>query len=226
VRIRKLGLLALGQTPRDDVTPTLLAFMGEGAAIVERGGLDGLSGEGIAEIQATGGEAAIETRLRDGRPVALAKARLMPRLAAAADRLHEECELVLLLCSGEFPELARAFPRLLEPIRIIRGVVGAAARGRRLGVVGPESDMDAAPSQWRPYAPDVVCSAASPYGRAESVAEGIAAAARDLAARGARVILLDDMGFTETHRAIAENASGVATMCATTLTAAALREAL
>jgi protein AroM len=132
----------------------------------------------------------------------------------------------MLLCSGEFPELARSFPGLLEPIRVVRGVVSAAARDRRLGVIGPESDMAAAPGQWRPYAPDVVCSAASPYGRPESVAAGIEVAACDLASRGARVILLDDMGFTEAHRGLAEGASGLPAMCATTLTAAALREIL
>jgi protein AroM len=219
---RRLGLLALGETPRHDITPTLCALIGEGASILQRGGLDGLSPAQIEAMRARPGEPLIETRLRDGRPIGLDKARLMPRLHEAAAWLESECGIVMILCSGDFPELRQAFPRLILPLRIARGAVGAVCAGRRLGIVGPESDLAEAPAQWAPYCGSTDCEAASPYGPAQAPAQAAAA----LAARGCEIILLDDMGFTETHRQEAAAASGIPVLCPTSLAASVLRELL
>lgn len=159
----RLGVLALGQTPRDDVLPTLRMFLGSQVELIERGALDGLDSVGLDAYRARPGESALETRLRGGAPIALSKTLLMPRLIATAAQLADVCDALLLRCSGEFPALAAACPGIIEPIRILRGAVNAAAAHRRLGLIGPASDLAEAPTQWRPYAPDVICAPASPY---------------------------------------------------------------
>lgn len=217
-----IGLLTLGQSPREDVTPTLRALLGRSVPILERGGLDGLDGDGLRELMARNGETPLETRLRTGAAIGLSREAMLPRLAAAAAELGRSCQHVVLLCSGEFPALAAAFPRLIQPIRILRGAVAALAGHRTLGIIGPEADLEEAPAQWRPYAGRVICAPASPYGDPAAMA----AAGRDLAARGADLVLMDDMGFSDRHRRAVARAARIPVLCATTVTARVLRELL
>jgi protein AroM len=220
--VRKLGLLTLGQTPREDVTPTLLSILGKSVQIVERGGLDGLSESGLRAVMAREGEPQLETRLLSGGAIALCREALLPRLIAAGQQLARECDIILLLCSGEFPALAEACPTLIQPIQILRGAIHAVARNRLLGLIGPESDLEAAPSQLAPYAPKVICAPASPYEPIEVAVR----AGRDLCERGAEVIYMDDMGFSEEHRAAVVRVAQRPVLCATTLTARVLCEFL
>jgi protein AroM len=215
-----LGLLALGETPRDDVVPTLQHILGETVHILELGGLDGLTQETVEALVARDGETPVDTRLRNGAAITLSKERIIPHLIQAAEQLATHCSSVLLLCSGEFPALAEACPKLIEPVRILRGVVAAAARYRTLGLVGPASDMYRAQAQWGSYAPNLVCVAASPYESRESLKE----ASRQLVESDVEVVFLDDMGFSEEHRSIVAEMTGLPTMCATTITARVLRE--
>ena len=216
-----LGLLTLGQSPRADVTPAFRAVLGDAVRILERGALDGLEGEALHQLRALPPEPALETRLRSGAPIGLRKAALLPLLETAARALAAECDAVLLLCSGAFPALEDSCPELIQPVHLLRGAVRALCRQRRLGVIGPASDLDAAPDQWAPFAARVVCSPASPY---EPVA-ATAVAARALVRAGAQVVLLDDLGFGLEHRAAAA-ACGVPVLCATTLAARTLLEIL
>ena len=158
-----LGVLTLGQSPRRDVTPTLQVILGEAVRIREAGGLDGLSPAAIDALTPRAGEVPIETRLNTGKAILLSKARLLPRLVAAAEALQANCQRVLLLCSGNFPDLTAACPGIIQPVTLLRGIVGAVAREKTLGVIGPASDMARAPDQWAPLAGRVICAAASPY---------------------------------------------------------------
>lgn len=223
-RMITIGLLTLGQAPRTDIEPTFRAVLGDGVAFSQRGALDGLKGCDCVELGPTEGESGIETCVRglDGsvRGVLVAKRLLLPRLIAAGLKLAEECDALVLLCSGRFPALKRAVPRLIEPIVVVRSVVAALAGHGRLCIIGPESDMEAAPAQWRPYAAQVFTAAASPYDGQEALVR----AALRAQTLGADYILLDDMGFTEQQRQTARKASGLPTLNATSITARVLQE--
>ncbi|HML59490.1 AroM family protein [Solidesulfovibrio sp.] len=219
-----LGILTLGQAPRTDIEPTFRAILGDRIAFMQRGALDGLGDGECARLGPEAGESGIETclRKRDGvvRGVLVAKRLLLPRLIAAGRKLEAECDALVLLCSGRFPELKRAIPRLIEPITVIRSVVAALAGQGHLCVIGPASDMDAAPAQWRSYAARVSTAAASPYGGQETL---VRAALRARTA-GADYVLLDDMGFTEPQRRTVRDASGLPTLSATSITARIFQE--
>lgn len=223
-RASRLGILTLGQSPRDDITPSFRAILGETVEFAEAGGLDGL---GTAELEAflpRHGEQATETRIvdSDGTPTAILVSRtpLMDRLAAAFELLEKRCACTVLLCSGEFPDLAARCPGLIQPVTLIRPLVKALAQGRKFGIAGPESDMDAAPAQWKPYAGGVLCEAASPYDPLRNTTEACAR----LRERGADIVLLDDMAFSEDTRRLASIASGLPVLCASTIAARALVE--
>lgn len=219
-----LGILTLGQAPRTDIEPTFRAILGDGVAFLQRGALDGLGQDACARLAPVAGESGIETCVRKGGGavcgVLVAKRLLLPRLLAAGQALETECDALLLLCSGRFPALKRAIPRLIEPITVIRSVVAALAGHGHLCVIGPQSDMATAPDQWRPYAARVSTAAASPYGEREALVR----AALRAQAGGADAILLDDMGFTEPQRRIVRDASGLPTLSATSITARVLQE--
>lgn len=222
----RLGILTLGQSPRIDVEPTLRAILGREVQFVQRGGLDGMSRESIEKLAPADGEPCIETCvLSDGgdpEGVCVAKRHLLPRLTVAAQELDAQCDVFFLLCSGEFQDLKQAVPRLIEPIVFIRSVVAAVAGHAHLCVIGPESDIAAAPAQWRPYAADVSTAVSSPYDGKERLSD----AARKARASGADYILLDDMGFTEEQRQQVRSVSGIATLNATSITARVLQELL
>ena len=71
------------------------------------------------------------TRMQDGVEVQVAKRHVIPRLQACIDRLGAEVDVIVLLCTGHFPEFRSVVP-LLEPQglvdRIVQAVVGPAGR--------------------------------------------------------------------------------------------------
>lgn len=219
-----LGILTLGQAPRTDIEPTFRAILGDRIAFRQRGALDGLGAGDCARLTPAEGEPGIETCLRKQngvvRGVLVAKRLLLPRLIAAGQELDAECDALLLLCSGRFPMLKRAIPRLIEPITVIRSVVATLAGHGHLCVIGPESDMAAAPEQWSSSAARVSTAAASPYDGQEALVR----AAFRAKTVGADYVLLDDMGFTELQRRTVRDTSGLPTLSATSITARILQE--
>lgn len=78
----------------------------------------------------------LHTRLRDGSAVSVSRAAIMPLLQGCLERLEdEEANPIVLLCTGEFPEL-RSQALLIEPDRLLVNLVRA-LRPRRLGVLVP-----------------------------------------------------------------------------------------
>lgn len=217
-----LGLLAIGQTPRDDLWPTLRAILGEDVHIRQAGGLDGLTWGAIEDLIAREGEVPLETRLRSGRPIVVSRERIIPYLVSAGRALQRQCGVVMLLCSGNFPVLTEACPGLIEPGRLLHSVVAALARNRRVGLIGPASDLERAAEVWQGDAPAFIAASASPYGDHERLLQ----AAAELAEGGAELLVLDDMGFTMDHQDAVAATTGLPVLCATTLAARLLCEIL
>lgn len=218
----ELGLLTVGESPREDVEATLRALLGDRLAVVHAGALDGLDGSERAALAPGPGETPFETRLADGSAVIVAKERLLPLLLARIDRELAGCRIVLLLCSGSFDGLRDHCPRLIEPKPILRAVVAAAAAGRVLGVIGPDTDVPHMPGSWGAVAGGLRCAAASPYGDDRQ----LVAAAHEVVRQGADVVLLDCIGFSDRHRDLVADTVQQPVICATTVIARLLPELL
>ena len=200
MRERTLGTLTIGQAPRPDVAPIIEAHLPPGVRCIHKGVLDGLPRAEIdARYQPEGGEPELVTRLQDGSVVLLSRARMQGGLQQALHALEDQgCEIILILCTGSFDGLTTRRAWLIEPDRIIPGMVAGLLQHRRLGIVVPVASQIASESgKWRALAHTPIFAAASPY---TDTADALADAAKQLRGRGAEAILLDCIGFTERHR--------------------------
>lgn len=196
----KLGTLTIGQAPRADITPILDDVLDTRLARRHAGVLDGLSRAEIERDFATEpGKPMLITKLLDGSAVVIGRARTEAAAQAKLAMLEAEgCSTILMLCTGHFASLTTEKARLVEPDRILPPSVAALVQGAQLGIVVPlPEQISSEAGKWAPLGRAPLYAAASPYGGGGiSVAE----AARDLAGRGAQILLMDCMGFVERHR--------------------------
>jgi len=218
--MRRLGILTIGQSPRTDVTPLLAGLIG-GAELVEAGALDGVADAEVATLAPAPGEYVLVTRLRDGRQAVVGRERIRSYVQRALDRLAPQVDVVLFLCTGEFPPL-RADRLLIEPSRLLHHIVSGVAGGRPLGVLVPLPEQaEEARQRWQDAGRVTAVAAASPYGDAD-----FSRAARTLREAGAELIVMDCMGYTPEHRRQVVAAAARPAILAGTVVAAVARELL
>lgn len=196
----KLGTLTIGQAPRTDITPILDAVLDAGLLRIHTGVLDGLGRSEIErDFAPVPGQPLLITRLLDGSSVVIDRARTEAAAQHKLDALEAEgCTAILMLCTGHFEKLATRKARFLEPDRILPPTVAALTRGARLGIVVPLAEqIDSEAGKWTSLDPAPVYAAASPY---QGDLDAVTLAARDLRGRGAEILLMDCMGFVESHR--------------------------
>src|SRR5436853_948069 len=200
MREKLLGTLTIGQAPRPDVVPIIDRHVPAEVRRIHRGVLDGLSDAEIdARYMAGPGEAALVTRLKDGRIVELSRRRMREGVEEALAALEAAgCDVILILCAGTFDGLECKKAWLVEPDHIIPGMVAGLVERRQLGVIVPiASQIGSEAGKWRVLHRPPIFAAASPYGATE---DALVDAGKKLKAQAADAILLDCIGFTERHR--------------------------
>lgn len=205
--MRKLGTLTIGQAPRSDITPILDASIGSDLPRRHAGVLDGLSRAEIdRDFAPQPGAAVLITKLLDGNSVIIDRNRTEAAAQAKIAMLEAEgCSTILMLCTGHFESLTAGRAQLIEPDRILPPTVAALTQGAQLGIIVPLAEQIASEAgKWAGLARRPLYAAASPYG---GPGPSLADAARDLARRGATVLLMDCMGFVEAHRRTAAEAA-------------------
>ena len=210
-----LGLVTIGQSPRGDLTGELTAYLPAGTTLLERGAIDGLNQSAIASLAPDADEDTLTSRLRDGEPVLLGRHRLVPRLEEAISGLEQQgAEASLLVCTGSFPPLRHGRPLLDAERLLVSGVCSVAHGTGQLGVVVPlPAQLDALSRRWQQaLGAPVLADHADPYAR--GAADAIPAAAGRLSRRGARLAVLDCMGYTEAQREAAAVCAGIPVLLA------------
>jgi protein AroM len=210
-----LGVVTIGQSPRTDLTGELAAYLPAGTSLLERGALDDLSSSAIAALAPDADEDTLTSRLRDGEPVVLDRRRLVPRLEEAISALEREgTEVNLLVCTGTFPPLRHKRPLLDAERLLVSGAGAVVHRSGPLGVVVPlPAQQDVLSKRWRrALGAPVLIDNADPY--ADDAADAIPAAVGRLACRGARMALLDCMGYAEASRKAAAARAGIPVLLA------------
>ena len=214
-RKRVLGLVTIGQSPRDDIMSQMLSLLPVGLDIRQVGALDGLTREQIAELAPGPQDYVLHTRLRDGSAVSVGRERIESLLQSCLKQLQDEgANPIVLLCTGEFPDL-RSDALLIEPDRLLVSVVGG-LRPRRAGVLVPlPSQIEAAAEKWRVLEAEVVFAAASPYGEQPELIR----AAEELEGHALDLVVMDCMGYTLAHRRVVTQATGKPVILASRLVA-------
>ena len=195
----QVTFVTIGQSPRDDIVPDILAMAGDGVAAREVGLLDDLDDAGIAGLAPADGEAALVSRLRDGREVQMSKAKVHARLDDTLARIEAGgTDLCVLLCTGEFAE-ARCKPALIAPSRLIDGMLAAlAGPDTALGVVVPLARQAAQFTEYRSLGRPATVTHATPYDPTANGHDRLDRAADTLADHD--LILLNCMGYSEAQR--------------------------
>jgi protein AroM len=171
----RVGMITIGQSPRQDVVPEVLRLVRRPLETVEAGALDGLDLGAVRALAPGAGDETLVTRMRDGSEVHLAKRHMVPRIQACIDRLAPSVEILVLLCTGRFPEFHSPRP-FLEPQALVDRIVQSlAGPGGAVGVLVPGAAQVAssrAKTAGYGLVPTVV--AASPYTRPEEVGRAAA----------------------------------------------------
>ncbi|MBH2957979.1 AroM family protein [Serratia marcescens] len=192
--------LTLGQAPRSDIMPLLSAYLPAGR-VRHVGLLDGLDAGQIAERYAPQqGDKLLVSRLLDGTQVTLDAARVESGLQQKIRELEAAgCQVILLLCTGEFGRLQAEQALLLEPDRIIPPLISAIVGVHRVGIVVPMAEQVGQQARkWRQLATPPSYAVASPYLADDAALEQAACA---LLRQGAEVVVLDCIGYHQRHRA-------------------------
>jgi protein AroM len=232
----RVGMVTIGQAPRVDVVPEMADLMGPGVETVERGALDGLTSAQIEALAPREGDGVLVTRLTDGRAVFLGKRAVTPRVQAKIAELEADgVDMIVLLCTGTFQGLLATRP-LVEPDKVLLGVLRGVRVAGRLGVVTPsERHVPQTEARWRGYGFDPVVAPASPYGVSEPTAAprtcadahgaaAVAGAVSAFRAGGVGLVLLDCMGFRRDAREHLRQAVGVPVVVANLLVARVVAE--
>jgi protein AroM len=217
-----VAFVTIGRSPRDDMIPELLQYLGT-SSIIEWGALDGLSRQEIDELKPAEGERMVVSRLESGDSVRMAKRHLDPRIQVGIKECEQRgADVVVVTCTSEFPRFEHTKP-LLVAGQLLRGVIPAVVGGCHLGVVCPDAaQVDFAVEEWSTYARKVSALVATPY--SEGAADFVGRCAEDLCAHGADYVFLDCMGYTREMQAAARNRVGNRVLLARTLVARVVGE--
>lgn len=214
-----LGLVTIGQSPRDDVVRSM--FGGGAPPLVQAGALDELDDVAIAALAPARDEHLLVTRLRDGREVTLGKGGLLPHVRAAVARVERAgTDIVCVACTGEFPALADT-ARVLYPDKLLTATVDALAPEGAIGVLMPhDGQRETMRRKWARTGRELILASASPYLADDALSLAVAQLARG----APRLVVMDCMGFDRATQARVRAACGVPALLANGLVGALLRE--
>lgn len=220
---RMLGIVTIGQAPRDDIAELFAAQAPAGTQVVLRGALDGLSDAEVDALPPLNGADTLYTRLRGGRDVRISKQAVIDRSPAALAALRADgCDAIVYACTGEFPPM-EGDENVLFPSRVLAGLAhGLLPRGR-LGLLVPFAEQgEKLAKKWARPGLDVFVEAVVPSAGREEVA----AAARRLAGHRPDLVALDCMSYTPTTKEILKSELKVPILLAITATGRVLSEVL
>jgi protein AroM len=218
----RLGMVTIGQAPREDVVPEMAELIGPGVEILEGGALDGLVRPEIARLAPEGDQEILVTRLADASSVFVAKEKITPLVQRRIDELEAAgAAMTVVLCTGAFKGL-RANRALVTPEKVLVGVLRGVSFPGRLGVICPSTrHVPQTEARWRGHGFDPVVVPLSPYDHGPD--PGAADLFREA---GVGLVLLDCMGFRRSARRELQDALGVPLVVANLLVARVVGEML
>ncbi|HYM69900.1 MAG TPA: AroM family protein [bacterium] len=210
----RIGMVTVGQAPRDDLVPAMQAMFTHAADVLQAGALDGLSPDQIRRLGPEPGEPGIAARLLDGSETLLSRAKIFPRVQACADRLRADgAEFLVILCGADWSAI-RSDVLVVNPGRVFPAIVSALAEGRRLGVIKPSAgQIEEAGRQFAERGIDSVVTAASPYTGVRRL-EDVRRAAVQLRAANVSLVWMTCVGMDEPMREIVRETVGVPVLLA------------
>jgi len=219
-----LGIVTIGQSPRDDIAAQFAAHTPTGTKVVLRGALDGLTDDEIAAHPPDNDADTLYTRLRGERDVKISKNFIIARSPAVLKTLRSDdrCEAIVYACTGEFPPMV-GDAGVLFPSRLLNGLSAALLPQGTLGLLLPLPEQAGKlMAKWSRPGLRVVAEALIPSADAT---EAAVAAAR-LKDKKPDLVAMDCMSYTPVTKATVKDVLGVPTILGITATARMLNEML
>ena len=215
----KIGMVTVGQSPRNDVISEIRGILGR-LEIVERGCLDELTREQIESLRPKEREPFLITLLRDGSSVQISREKATSLLQQHIKELeNKDVTLIILLCTGEFPNF-KSKKLIVKPGKLIQKIVqGMLTKEKKLGVIVPSSEqIEQAKKKWIDL--NAIVAVASPYQNLEKIEE----AAKTLQAKNVDLTVLDCIGYTRQMKQKVKEITGRPVILARTILARVSRE--
>ena len=221
---RVLGTVTIGQAPRVDVIPEIVGILGKDIIIRESGALDELTREEIACLAPKKGDYVLVTRLKDGSSVQVAERHITPRIVKKIEEhFARGIEVVLLLCTGEFPNFEEK-GLLLRPQKILFNAVAAIGEEQRIGILTPSADQkEHAEERWKKVSAHVRVVPASPY---VDPLNAVRRAAEQLQSWEAQLSVMDCIGYTREMQTLVRDITGKPVVLARSIAARTVHELL
>ncbi|GGO81729.1 hypothetical protein GCM10011348_21390 [Marinobacterium nitratireducens] len=203
---RHLVFLTIGQAPRHDMSQAIERELPPDLVIQHAGVLDGLDRAAISRRFASSeGRPWLISQLADGETVTLDAEAIERQLQQCIDAIdHAGTDVIVLLCTGEFPALRTKRAWLVEPDAVVCSSVAGLLNGTQAGIIVPLPQQVAeARAKWQRLETPPHFATASPY--SEEPDELLDAAA-SLQRQGAQALVLDCMGYSPRHKQILKDA--------------------
>lgn len=213
----RVAFVTVGQAPRADVVPEIVAEVGAPFEVFEFGALDDLDRRAIGRLGPRPGDESLVTRLRDGSDVVVSKRWIDQRFRALCATLAgRKIDLVVLLSTGLFNDFHSLCMMINAQRAIDTAIQAFAMAGQRVGMIVPLTCQV-----------DEVVRHGAPGDRTTIVAAmagdeaGLAAAAAQLI--GCDLVVLHSVGYSEADRAAVVRGTGLPVILARRVVAGAIR---
>lgn len=221
---KKLGAITIGQSPRVDVIPEMVEFLGDNVEVIEAGALDGLTYEDILAFQPEDDDYVLVSKLKDGKSVKFAERYILPRLQECIDKLEREgADVILFICTGVFPDIFKSKKPILYPQKILHGVTPQLVDKGKLAVITPDKDQVLqSQKKWGETGVEAIAVPASPYTKEDELSSAILA----LKKKDIDVIVMDCIGYNEAMKKKVSEGTEKPVVLARTMVARVLGEIL
>lgn len=201
---KKIGMVTIGQSPRDDLTEDFLKNLPNDIEVVQVGALDDLNSNMInTQLSAGIGEILYVTRLRDGSEVKVSKNKLIPLMQSKISYLDSMgVDLITILCSGEFPQFKAKAP-IIYPDKILKGLASSISYHGKVAVLIPSHEqVNYANDKWSKYYTKLEIIPISPY---SSKTSDFIEVGRFINNSGSGVVIMDCMGYKQSQKETIKN---------------------
>ncbi|MCQ1529013.1 AroM family protein [Lutispora saccharofermentans] len=222
---KKLGAITIGQSPRIDVIPEMLPYLGEDVEVIQAGALDGLTYEEILQFEPEENDYVLVSKLRDGRSVRFAERYILPRLQNCINKLEAEgADVILFICTGVFPDIFKSSKPVLYPQKILHGVVPRLVDKGKLAVITPDQDqIIQSQKKWSEAGVEVIVVKGSPYAEEDELSVAIEELNKY---NSIDIIVMDCIGYNQDMKSKVSMGTGKPVVLARTMIARVLGEML
>lgn len=139
--MKHIGMLTIGQSPRDDLIPGLKEILGEDYDIIEAGALDDLTLDDINKIDLNPEDYILVSRMRDGKEIKITKKFVVPRMQKQLEKIEAHgVRLTVVMCTGKFPQFSSK-GLVVTPSEILKGTIEGSLKEGKLAVVYPTEEQ-------------------------------------------------------------------------------------